>query len=233
MNVIIVAAGASRRMGFDKLLAPLAGRPVLWHSIRSLALCPEVDFITLVTRESFLSEGRELAESAALGKPVTVVRGGAERHLSVWAGIQAVGESVSYVAVHDAARPLISPSAVAGCLALAQLHGAAICAAPVVDTIKRADACARVVESVDREGLWAMQTPQIFELSLLREAYLQVIESGVTVTDESSAVQRLGKAVALFHNTDWNFKITLPQDFALAELVCQARKDFAPEEGTP
>ena len=217
-------------MGFDKLLAPLAGETVLWHSIHALASCSEVTGITLVTRDAFLLEGRALAESAALGKPVATVVGGAERHLSVWAGIQAVDPETTHVAVHDAARPLITPSAVAGCLALARVRGAAICAAPVVDTIKRAGDGGVVAESVDRSGLWAMQTPQIFDLALLREAYLQVIEAGATVTDEGSAVQRLGSPVALFHNEDLNFKITLPLDLALAELVMRARNNPVPKE---
>ncbi len=230
MNVIIVAAGGSRRMGFDKLLAPLAGETVLWHSIHALAGCSEVTGLTLVTRDAFLVEGRALAESAALGKPVKTVVGGAERHLSVWAGMQAVDPKTTHVAVHDAARPLITPSAVAGCLALAQIQGAAICAAPVVDTIKRAGDGGVVAESVDRSGLWAMQTPQIFDLALLREAYLQVIEAGEAVTDEGSAVQRMGSPVALFHNEDLNFKITLPLDLALAELVMKARNNLMPKD---
>ena len=214
-------------MGFDKLLAPLSGKTVLWHSVRALAVCPEVTGITLVTREAFLGEGRALAESAALGKPVAAVLGGAERHLSVWAGLQALDPGAKYVAVHDAARPLVTPGAVAGCLALAQLRGAAICAAPVGDTLKRAGADGLVAESVDRSGLWAMQTPQIFEVGLLREAYLQVISEGVVVTDEGSAVEKLGKPVALFHNPDLNFKITLPLDLALAELVVKTRNEFS------
>jgi 2-C-methyl-D-erythritol 4-phosphate cytidylyltransferase len=230
MNAIIVAAGSSRRMGFDKLRASLAGRPVLWQSIRALAVCPQVAGITLVTRREAFDEAAALAESAALGKPVSLVVGGAERHLSVWEGMRSLACEAGYVCIHDAARPLVSPCAVEGCFTLAERYGSGICAAPIVDTVKRADASNLVFESVERDGLWAMQTPQIFDLQLLREAYSKLMEVGEAVTDEGSAIQRLRKPVALYHNVEWNFKITVPADLALAELVMQARRHFVCEE---
>ena len=210
-------------MGFDKLLAPLAGRSVLWHSIRALAGCAEVRRFTLVTRLDLVEEMRCLAESAALGKGVLVVGGGAERHLSVNAGLETLEEE-GFVAIHDAARPLVTPEAVAGCLALARTHGAASCASPVADTVKRGDEAGMVAGSVDRTGLWAMQTPQIFSNALIRKAYAKVLEEGALVTDEVSAVERLGVPVALYHNADWNLKITFPRDIALAEMVLASRE---------
>lgn len=222
MHAIVVAAGSSRRMGFDKLLAPLAGRSVLWHSIRALAKCTEVKRFTLVVRSESIGEMRGLAESASLGKGVSVVEGGAERHLSVSAGLATLDED-GFVAIHDAARPLVTPEAVAGCLALARSNGAASCAAPVADTLKRGDAAGMVAGGVDRTGLWAMQTPQIFSNRLIREAYAQVLQEGALVTDEVSAVERLGRPVALYHNGEWNMKITFPQDIALAEMILASR----------
>ena len=223
MHALLVAAGASRRMGFDKLLAPLSGRPVLWHSIRALAVCPEVQSLTVVTRPELVSRGAEYADSSALGKPVEVVHGGAERHLSVWAGLQRLGADAEFVAVHDAARPLVTPRAIAGCLELARLHGAASCAAPVSDTLKQADAAQKVCGAVDRTGVWGMQTPQIFQKSLLVRAYEALLSAGGAVTDEVSAVEALGEPVALYHNTEWNLKITYPADIALAELMLAGR----------
>jgi 2-C-methyl-D-erythritol 4-phosphate cytidylyltransferase len=224
MHALLVAAGASRRMGFDKILAPLSGRPVLWHSIRALAACPEVQALTLVTRPEIVPQATECAVSAAQGKPVHIVHGGAERHLSVWAGLQSIAAETPFVAVHDAARPLVTAQAVTGCLALARLHGAASCAAPVSDTLKRADDAQLVCGGVDRTGLWGMQTPQIFETALLLRAYESLLNAGGTVTDEVSAVEALGVPVALFHNPDWNLKITFPADVQLAELMLAGRE---------
>jgi 2-C-methyl-D-erythritol 4-phosphate cytidylyltransferase len=222
MHAIVVAAGSSQRMGFDKLLAPLAGQSVLWHSIRALAKCSEVRQFTIVTRRELLEEMRGLAESASLGKGVLVVEGGAQRHLSVSAGLATLEED-GFVAIHDAARPLVTEEAVEGCLALARIHGAASCAAPVADTVKRGDAAGLVAGSVDRTGLWAMQTPQIFSNRLIREAYAQVLREQALVTDEVSAVERMGRAVAIYHNADWNLKMTFPRDLALAEMILASR----------
>lgn len=210
-------------MGFDKLLAPLAGQSVLWHSVRALAVCPEVLSVTVVTRRELFPSLEETLASASCGKVLSLVEGGAQRHLSVSAGLETL-ESDGFVAVHDAARPLVTPAAVAGCLALACVHGAASCAALVPDTVKRADPQGMVTESVDRSGLWAMQTPQIFSLPLLRKAYASVLVSGELVTDEVSAVEKAGDPVALYHNTDWNLKITYPQDLELVELILANRR---------
>jgi 2-C-methyl-D-erythritol 4-phosphate cytidylyltransferase len=224
MHALLVAAGASRRMGFDKLLATLGGRPVLWHSIRAMATCPEVDAMTVVTRPELFPLLEEWAGSAALGKPLAAVPGGAERHLSVWEGLRRLGADVEYVAVHDAARPLVTPRAVAGCLQMARSHGAASCAAPVSDTLKRAGAGLKVCGGVDRTDLWGMQTPQIFQTSLLVRAYQELMKVGGSVTDEVSAVEALGVPVVLHHNPDWNLKVTYPADVALAELMLAGRE---------
>jgi 2-C-methyl-D-erythritol 4-phosphate cytidylyltransferase len=223
MHAIVVAAGSSRRMGFDKLLAPLAGQPVLWHSIHALARCPEVEGFTVVARPDLVEKITRLAESAALGKRVLVVEGGIERHLSVSAGLATL-EAEGFVAIHDAARPLVTPEVVAGCLALARMHGAASCASPVSDTVKRGDGAGMVSGSVDRKDLWAMQTPQIFSNRLIREAYAAVLRDGEMVTDEVSAVERLGRGVALYQNGEWNLKITFPRDIGLAELILANRE---------
>lgn len=227
MHALIVAAGSSQRMGFDKLLAPVAGQSVLWHSVRALAVCAEVLSVTVVTKRDLFPSLRESLASASCGKILSLVEGGAQRHLSVSAGLDTL-ESDGFVAVHDAARPLVTARAVTGCLALARAHGAASCAAPVPDTVKRADGRGMVAESVDRSGLWAMQTPQIFSLPLLRKAYASVLASGETVTDEVSAVEKAGNPVALYHNTDWNLKITYPNDLELVELILAARQNEVP-----
>lgn len=228
VSAIIVAAGSSRRMGFDKLFALLAGKPVLWYSLNAFAECDKVDEIIVVTKEDRAADVEQLAASSGIAKISKVIVGGTERHLSVWRGLQAIRSVGSeYVAIHDGARPLTTPGLICECLAMATEHGAACCASPIPDTVKRASPDALVTDNVDRTGLWAMQTPQIFASGLILQAYVALMAKHEMVTDEVSAVQKLGKKIALLKNTDWNFKITYPQDLELAEhvLTLRAKKE--------
>ncbi len=215
VSVIIVAAGSSRRMGFDKLMADLDGQTVLQRSVNAFLACSEfVDEIIIVT---------DLARWDTLdwsGAPPAVARyhaeGGAERVDSVAAGLRCVGEDIDLIAVHDGARPLIHREVIEdGCRAALQ-HGAAVLAQPVVDTLKRAATDGMVGESVDREGLWGMQTPQIFGRQILLSAYEQVVAEGLQVTDEVSALQAVGRSVRIVPNAHPNLKITTPGDLQIA-----------------
>ncbi len=213
---VIVAAGSSRRAGFDKLAAPLCGQPVLLHSIRAFveAGCSAVVVVCPQERWERLSLSADVYPV-----PVLRVDGGAERQDSVFAGLQALPPGTRWVAVHDGARPLISPDGIRACLAAAQETGAAACAHPVVDTLKRADAQGfSLPEYVSRDCLWGMETPQIFDLALLMRAYEQVAEQGLIVTDEVSAVEAVGVATRLVQ-VGANIKITHPGDLELAELL--------------
>jgi 2-C-methyl-D-erythritol 4-phosphate cytidylyltransferase len=224
VSAIIVAAGSSRRMGFDKLFVPLAGRPVLWHSLRAFSDCDEIDEILVVAKEENVPEVEKLVRNGRFKKVESVIVGGPERHLSVWKGLEAVQSAGSeYVAIHDGARPLTTPKLIRDCLAMAREHGAACCASPIPDTVKRASTDLLVTESVERTGLWGMQTPQIFASSLILQAYASLIAKHEMVTDEVSAVQKLGKRIALLKNDEWNFKITFPKDIEMAEHVLTLR----------
>lgn len=224
VSAIIVAAGSSRRMGFDKLFAPLAGKPVLWHSIKAFNETKEVDEILVVTREDRMDEVEELVSKGGLKKVTKVISGGAERHISVWNGLQAVDSKGSeYIAIHDGARPLVTPQLIKACLELAMAHGAASCASQIPDTVKRASIEQMVTESVERTGLWAMQTPQVFSSGLILQAYAALMAKHEMVTDEVSAVQKMGKKIALLKNDDWNLKVTFPHDLELAEHVLELR----------
>jgi 2-C-methyl-D-erythritol 4-phosphate cytidylyltransferase len=206
LSAIVVAAGSSSRMGFDKLFARMGGKPVLWHSLRAFASFEEVAELIVVTRAERVAEVEQLLANASPEKNWRVVVGGADRHLSVWEGLKAIAsEGCEYVAIHDGARPLITKEAIAGCLELAKKHGAACCAVPIPDTVKRADSSGMVSADVDRTGLWAMQTPQIFSLEIIRKAYAQIIETNEFVTDEVSAVQKRGIPVAVSYT-----HLTLP-----------------------
>lgn len=226
LSAIVVAAGSSRRLGYDKLMAPLAGKCVLWHSLNVFGAMPEIERLIIVTRSERIEEMDALAESAAASKKRVIVPGGEERYLSVWAGLQALEGSVSdFVAIHDGARPLITAAAIRACAELARRDGAACCASPIPDTVKRADSKGVVVESVERSGLWAMQTPQVFSCDLILQAYAAIIARNDMVTDEVSAVQKLGTRVALYRNEEWNFKITYKRDLDMAEQVLRLRSE--------
>jgi 2-C-methyl-D-erythritol 4-phosphate cytidylyltransferase len=220
-SAIIVAAGSGTRMGFDKLLASLGGCPVILHTLRAFQACQDIDEIVVVTSEDRVEVIQRLADDVMLNKLRAFVPGGAERHLSVWAGIQAVAADCDYVAVHDGARPLIHPGQITRCLERARETGAAASARPVSETLKRADAEGRVCGSVDRAGLWIMETPQVFAKPILTEAYEAVLRDGVLVTDEVSALERFGHPVWLVENPTPNPKITWPSDLVLAERLLE------------
>lgn len=217
---VIVAAGSSRRAGFDKLAAPLAGVPVLRRSVDAFVAAGAAAVVVVCPQSRWEETG---LAAATFPVPVSRVDGGAERQDSVAAGLAALPGGTRMVAVHDGARPLITPEGIRACLAAAGECGAAACAHPVVDTLKRADAQGlSLPEKVSRDCLWGMETPQIFRLELLQRAYVQVKEKGLVVTDEVSAVEALGIPTRLVQGSV-NMKITLPGDLELAELIWKHR----------
>jgi 2-C-methyl-D-erythritol 4-phosphate cytidylyltransferase len=225
LSAIIVAGGSSQRMGFDKLFAVIAGEPVIAHAIRAFERANSVNGIIVVAREDRHGEIRTIVRDEQFKKVVTIIPGGKRRQDSVRAGLNSLGHDVKYVAVHDAARPLITPDQIERVFQQCVKHGAAALAQPVNDTLKRADADLLVVGSIDRHQLYAMQTPQIFERQFIEEAYGAVYGENISVTDEVSAVERLNRKVVLVLNDDFNFKITYPRDLQIAEFVIQQRAD--------
>lgn len=220
-SAIIVAAGSGTRMGFDKLLARLGASPVILHTLQAFQNCPDIRDIIVVSSPERADVIRRLADDAVLTKLRCFVPGGAERHLSVWAGLQSLRADCDFVAVHDGARPLIHPAQISRCLARAKETGAAASARPVSETLKRADSKGLVTGSVDRTGLWIMETPQVFARASLVEAYESLLRDGVVVTDEVSALDRIGHPVWLVGNPTPNPKITWPADLALAERLLE------------
>ncbi|MFN2474803.1 MAG: 2-C-methyl-D-erythritol 4-phosphate cytidylyltransferase [Chthoniobacterales bacterium] len=223
LTAIIVAGGSSRRMGFDKTFALLAGRPIIAHSLAAFAATESVHAIVVVGRADRLADLREVVAQHSFGKVREVIAGGTHRQDSVNEGLLRVSTSAEFVAVHDAARPLVTSGEIERVFDAARRHGAASLAAPVADTLKRADDAGMVSGSVDRQGVYGMQTPQIFRRELLLEAYARVADERLSITDEVSAVERLCREVVLVPNEDYNFKITYPADLRLAELVLSDR----------
>jgi 2-C-methyl-D-erythritol 4-phosphate cytidylyltransferase len=223
LSAIIVAGGSSQRMGFDKLFVTIADEPVIAHAIRAFERAKSVSEIIVVTREQRHDELQKVASGAGFKKIRAIVPGGERRQDSVRAGLDRIGRGAQYIAVHDAARPLITPEQIERTFERCRVHGAAALAQPVNDTLKRADADLLVVDSVDRHQLYAMQTPQIFERKLIEDAYDSVYAENILVTDEVSAIERLGKKIALVLNDDFNFKITYPHDLPVAEFILRKR----------
>jgi len=212
---LVVAAGSSSRMGFDKMTAPLQGRPVVEWSLRAFQQCSEITHGVLVCAPDRIAEFQKLA--APYPKFQHIVAGGSERSASVLNGLSALAPfAPGYVAVHDAARPLVTPALITHILAAARIHQAASAAQRVSDTLHRGDAQGVLLETVPREGMFAMQTPQAAGFDILLAA-LQAHLAGST--DEVSALIASGIHPVVILNDQPNFKITYPQDLALAEAL--------------
>ncbi|HEY8154533.1 MAG TPA: 2-C-methyl-D-erythritol 4-phosphate cytidylyltransferase [Myxococcota bacterium] len=221
---VVLAAGRGERLGLKlpKAFVPLAGRPLLLHSLAALAGVPAIERVVPVIARADLARWEGLAsELAAIPKLAPPAFGGAERQDSVRAGLAALGPDVRWVAVHDAARPFVRASAVARVLAAARESGAAILAVPASDTIKRVRD-GRVLETPPRPECWAAQTPQVFRVELLREALAKATAEGRTATDDAQLVEWLGVAVAVVEGDPDNWKLTRPEDLAAAERRLQA-----------
>lgn len=212
IGAVLVAAGASRRMGFDKLWARLAGRLVLSYALERLAGCELVDRIALVVSSARVDDARRLAGETESRAAITVCTGGDQRRDSVAAGVEVLSDC-EWVLVHDAARPFVTEELIRRGLDAARSTGAAVAAMPAKDTMKRV-ANGIVLGTLPRQELWSVQTPQVFRRDLLRTA-LQ--SDDYDVTDEATLVERMGGQVKIFLGTDANWKITTPTDLQLAE----------------
>lgn len=219
---VIVAAGSATRMqGIDKMLAPLAGVPVVLRSVRALAASDCIDSLVIVTRTECMETLRTLC--AEVSKPVTVVAGGASRPESVLAGLAALPEGTELAAIHDGARPLVTQAVIAEAVEAAERCGAAAPAVPVHDTIKQAEN-GIVRATPERKTLFAVQTPQVFDVKLLKTVLRAAMERGIALTDDCSAVEAAGKPVVLTQGCEENLKITTPVDLTLAEAILKRRK---------
>ena len=216
VGAIVVAAGESRRMeGIDKIFYPLAGKPMVWHSLATLQGHPDIEDIVLVTSEPSIAQARTIRESYELDKVSGICAGGARRQDSVRRGLERLG-GCELVVVHDGARPFIGAKMLDRGILVAQDCGAAIAAVPVKDTIKQSDDRDLVTQTIPRDDLWAVQTPQIFRTSLLEEAHQRVHDM---VTDDASMVEAIGHPVKLFFGSYYNIKVTTPEDLTFAEAI--------------
>lgn len=222
-SVVVVAAGtASRMQGIDKVLAPLGGVPILVRTLRVFQNCPDVSEIVVVTREDLLVEIGRMCKEYLLDKVSKIIVGGSERVLSVRAGLREVDREAQIIAIHDGARPFLTQEVLDQVLHQAAASGAAAPAVPVNDTVKRAENNI-VLETVDRSSLWAVQTPQVFQADLIRAAVEKAVADKAPVTDDCSAVERLGMRVVLTVGDRQNIKVTTPFDLMLGEAILTER----------
>ena len=210
VGVVIAAAGSSSRLGGrDKLAELLDGIPVILRTLAAVEAVPEIREIVVVTREDRVEEYRRLLGQCSRLR--AVVPGGSTRQESVRNGVRALSPDCTLAAIHDGARPLVTPEVFARCIEAARSCGAATAAVPVKDTIKLADEAGRVLDTPDRSRLWAVQTPQIFD----RERYLRAAEEaerrGLSCTDDCQLFEAMGWEVQLVMGDYRNLKLTTPE----------------------
>jgi len=225
-TALVAAAGNSSRMGgINKLLQPLNGIPVLVRTLTALQLSERVDEIVIATREEDIMEISHLCHTYGISKCSKVIRGGESRVHSVLLAALEASPDAELLAVHDGARPLVTPQLINAVIAAAARCGAAAPAVPVKDTIKETDSNGAVEQTLRREVLRAVQTPQVFQGDILKAALQTAIEQKLPVTDDCSAAEALGKKVYLIDGDEENLKITTPIDILFAEAILHAREE--------
>jgi 2-C-methyl-D-erythritol 4-phosphate cytidylyltransferase len=224
-GAVVVAAGRGTRLGTGapKCLRILAGKPLLLYSLETLASCPDVAAVIVVVPPAHVDDLAQKLQAAQLTNLTAIVPGGDSRAESVLQGLDSLPEDVELVAVHDAARPFATVELFAEVFRAAEQCGGAIAAAPVTDTLKRAD-LGRITQTLDRTTVWQAQTPQVFARSLLAAAIRSDIDRQAEITDEAQAMENAGHPVHIVSNTDLNLKISTPADWRFAEFLL-GRKD--------
>ena len=218
-GAVIVAAGSASRMGgIDKVMAPLNGEPMIARTVRAFQNCDAISEIVVVTRQDLILPITSLC--AQMDKVQAVVAGGSSRQESVHLGLNALSDQCKLAAIHDGARPLISWQVIDRVVRAANTYGAAAPAIPVKDTIKVVQGGV-VKETPDRASLQAVQTPQVFDFDILRGALKKAKQDGAQVTDDCSAVERMGMAVKIVEGEERNLKVTTPLDLKIAQLLLE------------
>jgi len=225
-SVVIVAAGRGTRMGpdVDKLFLEAAGQPVILHTWTAFERSRDVDEIVLVVRDGMQEHFHELAQRLKPTKPWRLALGGKERQDSVWNGLGAIASGADLVAIHDGARPCVTAELIAATFAAARAHGAAVAAQRVTDTIKESKDGSTIAVHLDRSRLWAVQTPQTFQVAVIRRALNAVRERQLTMTDDTAACELVGQPVQLVESRSPNPKVTVPSDLPWIELLLKTSR---------
>jgi 2-C-methyl-D-erythritol 4-phosphate cytidylyltransferase len=216
---ILVAAGKGARMGADKLWLEIAGHPVVAHTWKNFNGAKCVDEIILVVREGTQEKFSELAGKFHFQKPFRIVIGGAERQDSVWNGLKTLSPKIKIVAIQDAARPCTSEALIAATIEAARGTGAAVAAQAVTDTIKESGDGKTIARTLDRSKLWSVQTPQTFQVEVIRRAICAARQKNLIFTDDTAACELIGQPVRLVASKTPNPKVTVPGDLPFIETL--------------
>ena len=225
MHLLIAAAGSGRRMGAEgnKLLLPVAGRPVLAWTLEAALACPAISWIGIVGQPLDGEAIAAIVAAASPDRPVRWIVGGDTRQESVSLGLAALPPEAEGVLIHDGARCLVEPELLQRCAAAVSGGAAVIAATPVTDTIKQVDGEGTITATPDRGSLWAAQTPQGFPVHQLRAAHASAREQGWSVTDDAALFELLGLPVQVLEGPPSNIKLTTPFDLSVAAAVLSTR----------
>lgn len=225
---IIVAAGQNTRMGDSiegsKQFIEVDGKPLIYYTLDAFERAESIDDVIIVTREEDILRMSDIVRAFEFEKVTTIVRGGDVRQISVLYGLNEISDDISFVAIHDGARPFITPEIINNVVDAAIDSGAAAVAVKVRDTIKKTDHESYITGTIDRDFLWAMQTPQVFEYQTFHKIIREMTEKKNYFTDDCQLYEGAGKRVKIVEGSYNNVKITVPEDITLAEVIAQSRE---------
>lgn len=222
VSAVVAAGGTGTRMGENKLLMDIGGMPVLARTLLALEKCEMIDEIIISAHKDSVPEYTQIAKTYRIKKLKSVVIGGENRSISVFKGISAVSEECRFVAVHDGARPFVTNEELEKVISKAFYTGAATASVPVKDTIKQITDD-KITATIDRASLVQMQTPQVFDVDLIKGALTKVIEEKISVTDDCQAMEIMGFKPTVVTTSYDNIKITTPEDILLGQLILNKR----------
>ncbi|MDJ0797688.1 MAG: 2-C-methyl-D-erythritol 4-phosphate cytidylyltransferase [Calothrix sp. MO_167.B12] len=233
MHLLIPAAGMGKRMGSNrnKLLLLVRSRSLLSWTLLAAEAAPSISWIGIISQPTDWEDFREIISQYQLTKPVEFIKGGFTRQESVYNGLRALPADAKKVLIHDGARCLATPNLFDRCAAALNNCAGLIAAVPVKDTIKVVDQSGIIQSTPDRSQLWAAQTPQGFEVNLLKQCHTRGISEGWEVTDDAALFEKCGLSVQIVEGEETNLKVTTPQDLAIAEFILESRLGGGGEEG--
>ncbi len=224
---IIAAAGLGLRLkrNIPKPYLLLEDKPILAHTLRAFEDCSDIAMVYIVVAENKIDYCKQhIVDEYQFQKVAQIIPGGEKRQDSVYNGLHKIAADTDIVVVHDGARPLVTPQLISQCIREAQACGAAIAALPINDTIKQADDNGQIKKTIPRDGLWAAQTPQAFKYSLLKQAFDEAYQSNFCGTDEASLLERMGHKIKIIKGSNYNIKVTTPDDLVLVEAMLKNMK---------
>ena len=225
-SAVIVAAGNSQRMGFDKIMTELAGLPVLVRTLRAFQQSELVDEIIVVTRMDKIEETAELCRSYGIDKISRVVCGGKTRMESALAGVSEVRRGAKLIAIHDGARPLVTQDVILRAIYAANDYMSAVPVIKSTDTLKTVNDKGTVIGSVDRTSVVRVQTPQVFSADIIKGALTKAVTEELTFTDDCSAIEMMGVKTHTVMGDENNIKLTGPRDIMIAEAILRDRGEL-------